>query len=87
MAITPPTTPVPTTVQSVTVVLKDWLEADEQTAGQSINYQLVLLDQNGQRIRWQHDQGNLAPHLTPEQITQAQSFMVAMRALAEAVIP
>lgn len=86
MAIVAPVTPIPTTVQSVTVVLKDWLADDDQDAGQSVHYTLVLLDQDGNRIRWQHDGGNLVPHLTAQQITQLQAFMEDMRALAEGVL-
>lgn len=86
MAIAPPITSVATTVQSVTVTLKDWLATDEQAAGQGVTYNLMVLDQNGQRMRWFAEQGNLVPHLTPEQIALAQTFMADMRMLAEEVV-
>lgn len=87
MAITPPVTSVATTIKSTTVVLKRWIADEDNPAGESINYQIVLLDQDGRRIRWPHDQGGLAPQLTPTQITQTQAFMDAMWALAEGVLP
>ena len=86
MSITPPSTPIPTTIKSTTVTLKRWIADIDTPAGESINYQIVLLDQDGKRIRWAHDQGSLAPQLTPAQVAQAQAFMDDMWTLAEEIL-
>ena len=86
MAITKPVSPVATTIKSTTITLKRWIADDNNDAGENINYQIFLLDQSGKRIRWPHDQGNLAPQLTPAQVAQAQAFMDAMWTLAEGVL-
>ncbi len=82
----PPTTPVPTTLKSLTVTLKDWLAGDGQDAGQSAGYSLVLLDQDGRRLRWSHEQGNLVPHITVEQREWLMSFMASLRMQVKARI-
>ena len=87
MAIAPPVTPIPTEIKSITIVLKRWIADEQQDAGESVNYQIWLLDQDGRRIRWLHDTGNLVPHLTANQIAQLQAFMDAMWILAEGVLP
>ena len=86
MAFQPPEAQVPTTIPRLTITLSDRLAHGEEPASQLANYQLVLLDQNGRRIPFPKDTGNLVPHLTPAQITALQSFMTDMRTLAEAQI-
>lgn len=87
MAITGPVTSIPTEIKSVTITLKRWIADENNNAGESVNYQIWLLDQDGNRIRWPHDAGNLVPYLTPTQITQLQAFMDAMWILSEGVLP
>ncbi len=86
MAWTPPTTPVPTTLQRLTITLSDRLATDEADASQTANYQLVILDQDGQRYKWSGDTGDLVLHITPTQRTQLMAFMDALRTQAEAQI-
>jgi len=88
MPITKSTTQVVTTVQSVTVTLKDQLETDDDPASKSINYQLVLLDQFGRRMRDTNDQGSLVPHMAelPYTLVQMQTFVTAVRDLAEEIL-
>lgn len=86
MAFTPPGERVPTTIKQITVMLADRIEWDGEPARQSATYQLVVLDQEGKRMEFPADNGNLAPHLTANQITQLQAFMASLRAQAEAQI-
>jgi len=86
MAFQPPETQIPTEILTVVVVLKDRLEHDDEPASQTAHYQLVVLDQNGQRLDWPGDQGNLVPHLTPQEIAQLEAFMTMLRTRAEAAI-
>lgn len=86
MAFTPPDAQVPTTIPRLTIHLSDRLAEGEEPASQTADYQLVLLDQNGRRIPFAKDTGNLVPHLTSGEITQLQDFMTTLRARAEAQI-
>jgi len=88
MPITKSTASIITTVQSVTVTLKDQLATNDDPASKSINYQLVLLDQFGRRMRDANDQGSLVPHMAelPYTLAQMQAFVTAVRDLAEEIL-
>lgn len=86
MAFQPPEQQIPTEILTVAIILKDRLAHGDEPASQSAHYQLVVLDQNGQRLDWPGDQGNLVPHLTPQEVAQIQSFMTTIRGRAEAAI-
>jgi len=86
MAISPPETRTPTTIQSLSVTLSDWLADEFQEADQSATYQLVVLDQNGAKMSWPHDTGNLAPHITVEERDWLMAFMSSLRERAETAV-
>lgn len=83
MAITPPTTPVATSIPIIKVTLYDRLETEDEPASQGANYQLVVIDQNGRRFRWGHEQGNAVPHLTTAERNYLMAFLTSFRARSE----
>lgn len=83
MAFTPPGARTPTAVKRLTVMLTDRIAWEGEPAAQAAAYQLILVDQDGARIEFAGDHGNLAPHLTANQITQLQAFMASLREQAE----
>jgi hypothetical protein len=91
MTFVPPGAQVPTSIPRISVVLTDRTATvdefgQEQPASQAASYDLVLIDQNGQRIDWAGERGNLVPHLTAEEVVQAQAFMAMVRQRAETEI-
>jgi hypothetical protein len=49
-------------------------------------YSLIVLDQDGNRIPYDQDSGDLVPYLTTNQLTALISFMDDLRTLATAGI-
>jgi len=88
MTIIKQTTRVATTIQSVVITMKDVLATEENPAYKSLNYQLVILDQFGRRMRDTNDQGSLVPHMAelPYTLVQMQAFVTAVRDLAEEIL-
>ncbi len=86
MAWTPPVAQTPTSIPRLTVVISDRLATEEDLAGQTANYSLTLLDQNGKRIAFNKDAGDLVPHITPAQRTALMDFMTSLRTQAETQI-
>ena len=86
MAFTPPGARTPTAIKRIMVILSDRIEWEGEPAAQTATYQLVVVDQDGKRMEFAADSGNLVPHLTQNQITQLQAFMASLRAQAEAQI-
>jgi len=68
--------------------MKDVLATEENPAYKSLNYQLVILDQFGRRMRDTNDQGSLVPHMAelPYTLVQMQAFVTAVRDLAEEIL-
>lgn len=79
MAFERATSDVPTTIGTVIVTL-----VDDPVDGQKVNYEIAVLDQDGQQMRVRGDIGNLVPHLTAGQITALQNFMADIRTKAVA---
>ena len=63
---------VPTSIGDVVVVLTD---GEHQTA----EYHLALLDQNGVKIEFPGQSGDLVPHLTQGEIQAVLNFMANLR--------
>ena len=72
MGFIPPEARVPTSIGEIVVVLTDGEH-------QSAEYHLALLDQNGVKIEFPGQCGDLVPHLTQEQIQALLDFMAALR--------
>jgi len=70
---------VPTSIGDVVVVLTDGEH-------QSAEYHLALLDQNGVKIEFPGQSGDLVPHLTQGEIQALLAFMAALRERAEAAL-
>jgi hypothetical protein len=81
MGFTKGTSRVPTGIGSLVVTL-----ISNADGSKSANYNLKVLDQDGQRIPYSGDTGDLVPYLTQEQITALISFMDGLRAQAIAQI-
>ena len=80
------TTKVPTSISTIQVIMADSTEIDihEEPIGQSIRFFLDVLDQNGKKLKTL--EGNLAPYLTPGEITALENFMSDLRIQAETQI-
>ena len=63
---------VPTSIGDIVVVLTDGEH-------QSAEYHLALLDQNGLKIEFPGQSGNLVPHLTSQEIQALLAFMASLR--------
>jgi hypothetical protein len=91
MALPGLTTQTPTQIRTVNVHLSSTLvgefPAGPFTDDRKVSYSLQILDENGQEIRHKNEAGNLAPHLTAQQISDLNTFMDAVRVLAEALLP
>lgn len=83
MAFTAPGARTPTSIGRLTVILTDRAAVGEEPASQTATYQLTVLDQNGQHIRFGGDTGNLVPHITAAQRNALIAFMADLRAQAE----
>lgn len=83
MAFVPPGAQVPTAILRLTIQLTDRIAWGDDPASQAAMYDLVLVDQDGQRILFSGDTGNLVPHLTSAEIQQLQTFMTTLRSRAE----
>ena len=79
MGFIPPEARVPTSIGDVVVVLTDG-------EYQSAEYHLALLDQNGVKIEFPGQSGDLVPHLTQGEIQALLAFMAALRERAEAAL-
>lgn len=78
MVFTAEPTLIPTSIGGISIEL-----SDDGVGVQRAMFSLqVVMDDGGSRVR----AGNLIPHLTAQQITDLQAFMVAMRAKAVAEI-
>ncbi len=86
MAWTPPVAQTPTSIPRLTVVLSDRLAIEEEPASQTANYSFVLLDQDGKRIAFGKDAGDLVLHITTAQRTALMDLMTALRTQAETQI-
>ena len=76
MGFIPPEARVPTSIGEIVVVLTDG-------EYQSAEYHLALLDQNGVKIEFPGQSGDLVPHLTTNEIMALQEFMATLRRRAE----
>jgi hypothetical protein len=86
MAFNAPVAKTPTTIRRITVTLSDRAAFDNNMASQSANYELVVLDQNGQHLSFTGDAGNLIPHITIAQRNALMAFLNDLRAQAETQI-
>lgn len=77
MTFTPAGNKVPTSIGAVIVILKE-------DGAPNANYQVVIKDQNGQRMSIPQDTGDLVPHLTNADKAWLIDFMARMRAKATA---
>lgn len=78
---TPEEPRVPAAIGDIAVILTDHdgSETDE------VGYEVQILQSDGSMFRLAT--GDLVPHLTPQQITDLQSFMADMRVLAQGLLP
>jgi hypothetical protein len=60
-------------------------QGDDDPEQRGIRYNFELVDADGQTVATRT--GNLAPYLTPQQLSQAQAFLEAMLQKAQALIP
>ena len=74
---------VPTSILRISVTLLDSLETDidGDLIGQSAEFSLYIVDQNGQPIK--EIGGDLVPHITTAQRNALMDFMTSLRAQAE----
>jgi len=79
MGFVAPEPQIPTAIADLTVRLHDG-------ATQSAEYWLTVVDQNGVRIEFPGQSGDLVPHLTPDEISALQDFMALLRARAAAQV-
>ena len=87
MALPALETRTPTTIHAIAITLYSIIEDVEgvPTEQRRIRYKYTPADQFGFDLDTKN--GDLVPHLTPEQIAALQSFMDDMRVLAEATLP
>lgn len=76
MGFVAPEPQIPTAIADLTVRLHDG-------ATQSAEYWLTVVDQNGIRIEFPGQSGDLVPHLTTNEIMALQEFMATLRRRAE----
>lgn len=82
MAFTPEQPRAPASIGDISVILTDYV--DEETPD-TASYEVQVLQADGSMFRLA--MGNLAPYLTPQQVTALQNFMAAMRTLAQGLLP
>ena len=77
----------PTSIKAIVIALYSSIEDVDgvPTDVRGIKYRYTPADQYGFDMLTKD--GDLVPHLTPEQIAALQSFMDDMRGLAEATLP
>ena len=78
---TPEQSEIPASIGDISVVLTDF--TGEET--DQVKYEVQVLKEDGTIFR--HVQGDLVPHLTPQQISALQSFIADMRVLAQGLLP
>lgn len=59
----------------------------DSVSGYSAQYQFVLVDPTGQRVRVIKDGGDLMPYMTTAQQAQAKAFVDLITAKGQALIP
>lgn len=74
----------PTSIGTIVVTLKDRPATGGEPASKTVTYDVRVLDQNGQQMNVAGDSGDLAPHLTVQQINALIAFMADLRAKAQA---
>ena len=80
MAFTPEPPKTPASIGDISVVLTDYVGATD-----TVRYEVQVLQAGGSIFRVAT--GNLVSHLTAGQISALQSFMAAMRTLAQELLP
>ena len=80
MAFTPESPRAPASIGDISVVLTDYVGTTD-----TVRYEVQVLQADGSIFRIAT--GNLVPHLTAQQITALQGFMVDMRTLARGLLP
>jgi len=75
---------IPAAIGDLSIVLIDYADPEPGQERQRARFEVQVKDASGEVIRVMN--GDLAPHLTQQQINQLKAFMDAMRAKAEAEI-
>ncbi len=75
---------IPAAIGDLSIVLIDYADPEPNQERQQARFEVQVKDADGEIIRIMN--GDLAPHLTQQQISQLKAFMDAMRAKAEAEI-
>ncbi len=75
---------IPAAIGDLSIVLIDYADPEPGQERQQARFEVQVKGADGEVIRVMN--GNLAPHLTQQQINQLKAFMDAMRAKAEAEI-
>jgi len=83
MPFQPPEVQTPTDIPRITVTLTDRLAWDGNPATRSAHYDLVVTDQDGRKIHYPHDVGDLWPHISAQWQQTLLDFADYIRALAE----
>lgn len=78
-----PVAPVATAIPRVSVTISDRTEWDGEPASKTASYQLDVRDQNGRRMSYPFDTGDVIPHLPPVHIAAGIALIEYVRALAE----
>lgn len=79
MAFTPLTNRVATSIGRIKIEL-----VDDGQGGKTGSFHLIVMDQDGLALK--AFSGDLAPHLTPQQLTNVNQFLIDLRTLAETEI-
>jgi len=72
----------PASIGDISIALTDYVDEETQSTA---SYEVQVLQADGSLFRLAV--GDLAPHLTPQQVTALQDFMAAMRILAQGLLP
>ena len=86
MTLPTPIPPVPAAIPRLSVALTDRIAIGEQAQSQAANYELVVWDQNNNKYPYNHESGNVVPHITTDERDWLMAFMTSLRARAEAAI-
>ena len=74
---------IPTSLGRVSTSFDDWPEGEGPDGVDKVAlYDIEVLDQNGERIHYTRDRGDLIPHITPAMRQAALDFMATVRQIA-----
>lgn len=83
MAFDPIETRIPTAIPRLMVLMYQHDDILANGGTQAIEYDVIVTDQNGDVIKFNKSRGDLAPHLTTQQLTALRDFMDSMMQKAQ----